>query len=70
MMIDNAWPLIDFAFLVLATFPLSVLGVLWALSAADRSPRWIYLGSKWTTILLFLPWLVVATGLVSDIVNG
>lgn len=69
-MADSAWPLVDFAFLIVASVPVFILAFLWALLARDRSPKWIYMGSKWSTIVLFLPWLVLAMGLVSDMVSG
>ena len=69
-MADDPWPLIDFAFLVLASLPVLILGFVWAVSARQPAPKWIYIGSKWTTIVLFLPWLVLAAGLVSDMAGG
>lgn len=62
--------LVDFAFLIVVSAPVLILAFLWAVSARDRSPRWIYRGSKWSTIVLFLPWLVLAIGLVSDMASG
>ncbi len=69
-MTDSAWQLIDLAFLIVATFPVAILGFLWVVSSRDRSPKWVYVGSKWTTIILFVPWLVVTAGGVSDLVSG
>jgi hypothetical protein len=69
-MTDSAWQLIDLAFLIVATFPVAILGFLWVVSSRDRSPKWVYVGSKWTTIILFVPWLVVTAGVVSDLVSG
>ena len=69
-MTDSLWPWIDVAFLIVATVPVAILSFLWAISARDRSPRWVYIGSKWTTIILLLPWLTVTVGVVSDIVSG
>jgi hypothetical protein len=69
-MTDSPWLLIDFAFLIVASLPVALLALLWAISAPGRSPKWIYMGSKWTTIVLFVPWLVVTVGVVTDIVSG
>ena len=69
-MTESAWPLIDFAFLIVATLPVAILGFLWAISARERTPKWIYMGSKWSTLVLLLPWLIVTAGLVSDLVSG
>jgi hypothetical protein len=62
--------LVDFAFLIVVSTPVLILAFLWAVLARDRSPRWIYMGSKWSTIVLFVPWLVLAMGLVSDMASG
>jgi hypothetical protein len=69
-MTDSAWPWIDLAFLVVASLPVAILLFLWAFSARDRSPKWVYLSSKWTTIILFVPWLIATVGVVSDIASG
>jgi hypothetical protein len=69
-MADSATLLIGVAFLIVATLPVGILAFLWAISAPDRSPKWVYLGSKWTTIVLFVPWLFVTVGVVSDFVRN
>ena len=69
-MTDSAWQMVDLAMLIVATFPVAILGFLWMMSSRDRSPRWVYMGAKWTTLTLLLPWLVVTVGVVSDLVSG
>ena len=69
-MTDDVWTLLDFSFLIVATIPVAILGFLWAISAGERSPKWVYRGSKWSTLVLLLPWLVVTANVVSDLVGG
>ena len=69
-MTESAWPLVDLAFVIVATVPVGILAFVWAVSAQDRTPRWIYVGSKWSTIILFVPWLVITLGVVSDMAGG
>jgi hypothetical protein len=69
-MSDSASLLLDVAFLIVASLPVAILTFLWGISALYPSPRWVYVGSKWSTIVLLLPWLLVSARVVSDIITG
>lgn len=59
-MTGSRWLLIDLALLIVARLPLAILAFLWA----------IYMGSTWTTIVVFVPWQVGTVELVPDRVSG